>query len=783
LGYYQTLWVALSISGLLFSFALLGKKHFICLLLIAGMLGMCHMQAILHKKEPLQEQQGNVITITGRVLSVEDKQSSLRVIVKPMGWQCGDVSGNTRHKLIVNLSLPSDNKNGIGIDALDNRKPVLAGKVVRLKGRFTLPSGMRNPGLFDYRLFLRTKGIIGIVNTQYSHLEVIGHQESLSVFTQRLKDVFSSCLEKYMESDTKALFLGILFGDKSLIDEDIYEAFQRNGCAHILSVSGIHVSIIYIYISRLFRNRRSHAGSVCVLGLLLFYVALADFSASVVRAAVMIGIHILSKFLHRRYDLLCCISFSALLMLLYNPFYLFNLGFQLSYLAVFTLAFALPAAESKINKLKESRRFGWLITIAKAFAPVFAVQAGMAPATAYHFQYFSLSAFFINLPVIALAGLILPLGMGLLALVLVMGEPCTIFGFGSTMAGLLVDTMIKLNRLAGELSISSMNVTSPPVPALVIYYGFFFFLTSESFLILKKTGKRGGILVICLCILCCSFYAPFAMGKTAGRPDIVFLDVGQGDCIHIRTPEGKNILIDGGGGEYDTGKKILAPYLLKNGALSVDLAVVTHLHQDHYGGIVSLCNRMPVKKLAVYSANFVREENILAETGLDAGSLVYVDAGDRIRLGKDVYIDVLYPEQKNHEGCHQLIADRDDENYSCLVLWVYYRGVSLLVTGDMGFEGEMALMDLLGVSERTMLKADILKVGHHGSRFSSGQEFLDAVDPKIAVIQVGKNNFGHPHPDVIEKLTKKDIIVLRNDIDGAVLLKIRKDGISMSTML
>ncbi len=782
IGYYLAFWVAAVLWALLLLAAFLWRKHQTFIFLIVGVLGLCYFQAADSRWEPLHEYEGCIISVTGTILTVEDKEDYLRILIRSHVWQCGENSGTTGKKLLVNLSyLPGE----LGKDPSDllklQERLNLFGKEVRLKGKLTLPSGMRNPGLFDHKLYLKTRGITGIVNAGKAHLELTGRGNSAIAMTGKLKENFAASLDGYMGPDSKALLLGILFGDKNLIEEEIYEDFQRNGCAHILSVSGIHVSILYLYICMIFRNRRNPVGSACALGLVFFYAALADFSPSVVRAVLMIAIHILSKYLHRKYDLLCCISFSALLMLLYNPYYLFSLGFQLSYLAVFTLAFALPVAESKIKKLKEYRRYQWLAIVLQAFAPIFVIQAGMAPVSAYHFQYFSLSAFFINLPVIVLAGLILPLGMGM---VLLNDIGPGLFDFCATGADLLLQIMIQLNVFIGDLNISSVNATGPPIGMLMLYYGLFFFLASESFWILHREKNRRQILGVFLCILCLSVSVPFIMQEGERRADIVFLDVGQGDCLHLRTPAGKNILIDGGGSDsYDTGKNILLPYLLKNGVYEVDLAIVTHLHKDHYGGIASLCKRMPVKNLALYSANALKEEIILTDTGLSEKALLYVAAGDRIHVEEDIYIDVLYPSPRSGVTYERLIADAEDENHSSLVLRVHYRGLSLLVTGDMGFEGEQLLMEQSSHDVGAGLKADVLKVGHHGSRFSTGDDFLEAVNPRIAVVQVGRNNFGHPHPDVIEKLTKKSIMVYRNDQNGAILLYFNRKGIKLRTML
>ncbi|MEL7658251.1 MAG: MBL fold metallo-hydrolase, partial [Bacillota bacterium] len=315
------------------------------------------------------------------------------------------------------------------------------------------------------------------------------------------------------------------------------------------------------------------------------------------------------------------------------------------------------------------------------------------------------------------------------------------------------------------------NMVSPPIFILLIYYGFFFFLSSEFFRILYQRKRWKRIASICGMILILSLLTTAVTGNDYHKANLIFVDVGQGDCLHIRTPEGRNILIDGGGSlNYDVGKKILLPYLLKNGVKSIDLAVVTHLHDDHYLGITQLSKNMKIKKLGTYEANMFREQEILTETNLKKENMLYLTGGDRIRIEKDIWIDVLYPEEHSEDEYKELILEEKDENRSSLFLKLYYKGLTVLMTGDLGVEGEQEIMEAYG-DQPEMLSVDVLKVGHHGSRYSTSDTFLDAVDPEVAIFQVGKNNFGHPHPTIIDKCAKKGIIIYRNDKDGAIIFK------------
>jgi len=250
--------------------------------------------------------------------------------------------------------------------------------------------------------------------------------------------------------------------------------------------------------------------------------------------------------------------------------------------------------------------------------------------------------------------------------------------------------------------------------------------------------------------------------------------VGQGDCLHVKTPSGKNILIDGGGSRnYDVGKKILKPYLLKNGVSKIDIAFVSHRHLDHYGGIVSLVNDFNVGKLCFYEANSAIEQEILKETGLRKDQVVYLSKGQSIILDEGVFIEILYPEKKTAEEYERLTAFDADENDISLIMKVRYSGFSVLMTGDINFEGERRLMEA-NEGKRNALKSDLLKIAHHGSKYGSSEEFLAAVSPDITVFQVGKNSFGHPTAEVIEKCNNINADIYRNDEHGAIGVFLKK---------
>jgi competence protein ComEC len=738
--------LAMIYAGSRFSMRPQEKTGLACLFLIVTLLGSVWLYQAEHQTDPLEKAEGGIRTAEGRIITVQikdDNYSRILITAENSGKRLIQVKGP--------IQAPAE----------------LIGKWAVVRGEVTIPAERRNPGLFDYRLYLKSKGVRVILLCNSTQV-VIQKEHSSFLFSQiaSLKYGFMERLKQEMRPEAYGLMVGMLFGDCSFISDDVYESFQKNGVAHILSVSGIHVGIVYLYVSRLLGNRKTRGFYLLTALVLLFYAALSEFSPSVVRSVVTIFIHMFSKIAYRRYDFMSCTCASALGMLIVNPFYLFNVGFQLSYMAVLCLASLLPWMDRRLRLMEEEGRNELLISALRYLGPLLIIQLGMAPLTACLFNYFSVASFILNMPIIAISSIIIPLGICLIPVSFVGG---IFFGVGAQAAELMTDMMMWLNELFYLPGIGFFNTVSPPVFLLMIFFGFFFFLSSEHFRILYQRQKKKIIALCCCLIIAASFPMSLIAGDDYRDADMVFLDVGQGDCLYIHTPEDRNLLIDGGGSlSYQVGEKILLPYLLKNGVRTVDLAIATHLHDDHYLGLKELSGRMKIQKLGLYEANRVREKEILAGTGLKSRNLLYLGEGDRIRIEPDIWIDVLYPEKRDEGEYQKLLLEEKDENRSSLILRVYYEGMTVLMTGDMGFDGEKELMDrYAGDSEA--LRADVLKVGHHGSRYSTGDDFLDIVSPKIAVFQVGKNNFGHPHPSVIDKCAKKGIIVYRNDKNGAII--------------
>lgn len=259
---------------------------------------------------------------------------------------------------------------------------------------------------------------------------------------------------------------------------------------------------------------------------------------------------------------------------------------------------------------------------------------------------------------------------------------------------------------------------------------------------------------------------------------IYFIDVGQGDSTLIVTPRNKTILIDGGGStssEFDVGEKTLLPYLLDRGITKLDYIMISHFDQDHVGGLLTIMQKIKVKNVIIgkqyeFCENYEKFINIVKENKIN---VKVVELGKRVNIEKNIYIDILWPSSKN------MISDNAINNNS-LVCKLVYKNFSILFTGDIE---EIAEEKILEEVNNKLLRTDILKIAHHGSKTSSTEKFLEAVNPKIALIGVGENNkFGHPNDGVIERLKKCGVSIYRTDLNREITISTNGEKYKFDTL-
>ncbi len=696
---------------------LLRRKLFLFVIMIIFAIVIFYYSDVSLIHDNLEEYRDKEVSYEGEIVSIESyDEEKISFVINVNKADGKEIKG--RSNVLINLY------------ESDIQPWQIFKAFVKFECTVNTPEAASNPGCFDYRKHLLSRGITGKGSIKEIYIEESSSGLINNLQQRLLKARYSFSLS--VSEESRGILMGLLFGETDFLDEDIYEEFRNNGTAHILAVSGLHVGILYIWIKKLIGKRKSLLSLAVVAMILFTYCFLSMWSISAVRASCMIIMAVYASYRDRRYDMLTAGSFIALIMIVQNPYVVFNTGFQMSFIAVTSVAFFLKRMPSGIPD---------------SIAVMISVNLGLCLYQIYVFNYFSLSSFAANIPVVYLAGIIVPFSLLRFITYYVLGN----VEFLEIITDSLAYVIMRINEIMSFDGKISWDITSPPLWMVILLYICLFFLASEYFEIMCL---RGQFKKICLIICCAAAFAAF-IGIKSHEPisydDLVFVNVGQGDCLHIKTGN-KNIMIDGGGKiDYNVGKKILKPYLLKNRVSNVDLAIATHLHTDHFKGLKELQEEGMIKNM---------------KSGIAAGKTFSVS--------EDVKIETLWP--LTLEG-----DEIQDENDNCSVFMVYFNNFKILVTGDLDEAGERKMIEFYGKEEK--LKADILKVGHHGSKTSTSDEFLNAVSPEYAVIQVGKNNYGHPDIKIIEKCRKRGIIVLRNDTHGAVGFSFKEGKIQHHEMM
>ncbi|RQD72739.1 MAG: DNA internalization-related competence protein ComEC/Rec2, partial [Candidatus Syntrophonatronum acetioxidans] len=556
---------------------------------------------------------------------------------------------------------------------------------------------------------------------------------------------------------------------------------------HLLAVSGLHMGLIALLVMGFFRSLKvgdKYAWPLLFLVLIL-YLFLIGFKPSAVRAVLMLFLGAGAYFFKKDKDPLTAAAFAALIILLVKPLWLFTISFQLSFMAVLALIMLTAFFESKLNFLPPSLK--------KIVSTTLAAQLGILPLTAYYFYEVSLGSLLANILVLPLTGLVLGLGItGLLGIVLLPPLGQVLF----IVAEVLLVYITWVAELVSGLQLTYFRVNPPPVAGIFIYYLILLFLVpreqffkglkalnlSQINTDLKGYGDKA--LKLCLVFILLIVWVPAWQGQTIMT--VIFLDVGQGDSIFINTSSGQKILLDAGGrplfhqqGDYDyvndyVGERVVVPFLRHQGVKELDLVILSHPHEDHYGGLLSVIDHFPVKVMAAPPVErdvpLFRELMSLVEE--KEIPLLYLGAGDRLKIGGDYLMDFYNPPATLFQGTSS------DINENSLVFKLTRGDISFLFTGDAEGRAESYMLD-----SGYPLKSQVLKVGHHGSNTSTGESFLEAVEPTISIIQVGQNTYGHPSPQTLERLKKKGVRVYRTDENGAITVKTDGENLYIKTFI
>lgn len=546
------------------------------------------------------------------------------------------------------------------------------------------------------------------------------------------------------ERRAAALAAALLLGETAELTPDTVSAFRDGGVAHVLAISGLHVGLLALGLAAALRPLRVRVAvrDALLLGATFAFAGFTGGRAPVLRAALMIGLYLGARLLGRPTSPAQVFGLSALVLLALDPSNLFDVGFLLTYAAVFGIAALAPLFARPLRE----RLPPWL---ADGLAATLGAELCVFPVQATVFHVVPFVALLSNLVVVPLSSVFLFAAALLLPLLLAGPVAASI---ALPPLALLSDSMLGVLRLLDALG----AVRVVPTPSFAETLLLALLLAAAG--VLRARRPRRAALAGALAVVFLVSARPSAAEK-AGEARLVALDVGQGDSFLVSTASGR-VLVDGGGtfdAADDFGRKRLLPRLAALGAVSFDAVVLTHPHPDHSRGLLAALKLLPAGRLFLPSAAprnpFLDEAlAVAARSGVAAETLV---AGDRFTAAGVVF-EVLHPGPETYP--------RSPENNGSLVLRLRLGGRSVLLTGDVEAPAEADL-----VARGGPLSADVLKVPHHGSRTSTTPAFLAKVAPRLALIGVGRRNrFGHPGPEVVARLTGAGARVFRTDRQGDV---------------
>jgi competence protein ComEC len=647
------------------------------------------------------------------------------------------------------------------------------GNRILVQGKLSKIISTSNPGIASFS-DLMAKRKIGCQMFVYGPgLEVLARSigDPIKYISIIIKNRLISVVQSTMKEPYSSLLGSIVFGSQaSPLSNELQDNYRTAGVIHLLVVSGTQVSILLSVVLILCRTAGfSQNTKLAVVSLAnLIFAVMTGAGPSILRAAVMSEAALVANIFERENDFYNSLSLSALLLLFLNPMNLFDIGFQLSFLATWALFYVAPAMEDRLSKLLPQFLAG---TVAISIAPTIIT----TPVILFNFGQVSFVSVISNFLIIPWV------------------EVTVILGFISTVTGLLFlplayainNTLTAILAILNgtvcffsELPFACRYFAPPGLPAIFAYYMILIGVIEKMkgrINIKFKTSKTILLLAFLL------FIAVFSWGhsQAAGELTVSFIDVGQGDSALIETPYGKRVLIDGGGKQESqgsnmnkedmTGRSIVVPFLRKKGINELDMVILTHPHDDHVGGLPYVLDKLKVDMVldsgqAQTSRGYYR---FLQFIGKKKIPYKIARAGQVIDLGAGVRGYVLHPSEPLISGTES------DLNNNSIVIKLEYGRTSFLFMGDAAFEGEDRIL-----SSGRSLKSDVLKVGHHGSRTSTSNGLLGAISSQYAVISVGAGNkFGHPSPETLERLSNCGIKVFRTDLSGAVIFK--SDGASV----
>jgi competence protein ComEC len=631
-------------------------------------------------------------------------------------------------------------------------EPVYIDDRVRVRGELSHVLGHVNPGVYDIEDSLRRRGVhsgIRIKGPGAVERVAPGRWWHAGHWASRLRRYQAQQIRRTVPESVQSFVGAVWLGDRGRVATEEYDAYVRTGTAHILAVSGLHVAIIFVSASYVLgfgiRNPRLRAWAT--LGVVLAFALRAGARTPLLRASLMVACYLLADFFNRERDAPTALALAAMILMLWNPQLLRDVGFLLSFTSVASI---LLFSERFGGWFTRNPTLSWIPRpVRKSLATTLAVQLAPFPLAVHFFHVLPFAAPFINL-------LIIPLLAAALWLTFFTAVAGLVWQPGATVIGHALGPVVWLIRTIAEatasIPFSHLRLTSPALLAMAAYW--LALLCWPKAHHKRRVKLQAGLVTACLIGWCIIFWNP-----VRPTPMVVFLDLGHGDATFIRTTGGETVLVDGGDKNLynDEGARTVAPFLWTHGVTRLDQVIATHPDRDHVGGLEYILDEFHVGELLLWpqETGHRLEISLLSQCDERGIPVRRLARGDAIELD-GARLAVLHPSA-------DWPASSSDNNAS-LVLRLEWEGPPVLLAGDIERAAEAAIAG-------PDCRAEVLRVPHHGSNTSSSPAFLAAVRPSAAVVSTGPF-LGRPllDEDVVERYGRAGIPLWSTDDAGAVVL-------------
>lgn len=726
----------------------------VCILCVCLLISLClYFTGGFADKKPETFKNGDHLHVSGTIASMCEKENFygtyLELTLKKVYYY-----EDNKEKLL----LTKTGENILCRIKPDNR--IKIGRRLNLSGKVLNFEKARNPGEFNQYLFYTRRGtLFQIVDAQA--LSYTKSYDRVRQFLYEFKKQNESLLTNYLEPENAAIIKAMLFGNKSEIDSDVKELFQKNGIAHILAISGLHLSLIGMSLYRFLRKTPIPLPCSAVLSelFMILYCVMVGFSPSSFRALLMFSLYLLSGLVKRTYDLMTALSIACILLLLIQPGYLYDCAFLLSFSAILGIGFGY---QRFFDNYWKPPRF------MQSFFVSFFVFLATLPILSCFYYETAFYSILLNLLIIPLMSLLM--GSAIFMLIL-----AYIFPIFTCVPAFFVNVILQIYKVScsflEKYGMGRCNIGQPMFWQIALYY----LLLTGILLFKNKDGKKK-IIVFLTGVLTAVF---ILLLRVQNGVDIYMLDVGQGDgCVVIN--ENKNVYVMDGGSssKKEIGKRRIIPFLKYKGVNEIEAVFISHPDEDHMNGIEELLTfsvreHIRVKQIYVTKGLMGKEEfkPLLLQANKAGVKITGIVAGDKI-VDQKLSFTCLYP-FKN--------ASMEEANNASLVLDLSYKEFHMLCTGDVEESGEAWFTEKIDLNGQSF---DVLKVSHHGSNTSTSQKLLDWGKFKVALVSAGSNNpYGHPHKEILERLHKKDIYCLKTMDCGTIMIWTDGKGMKIRTHL